>query len=66
MSCEHANQRPQAHRELLRKYKIRLTASESRKSEDDHGVQTAYDDLASTHEGLEPVGFDDLVEAIGF
>ena len=53
--------------DLLRKYKTDLAAGVKGRN---HAVikrlKTAYDDLASTHEGLRDSRFDDLVEAIGF
>ena len=53
--------------DLLRRYKTDLAVGVKGKN---HAVikrlKTAYDDLASTHEGLRDSRFDDLVEAIGF
>ena len=53
--------------DLLRRYKTDLAAGVKGKN---HAVikrlKTAYDDLASTHEGIRDSRFDDLVEAIGF
>jgi len=66
----HVSTRTDDHRhivDLLRKYKSDLATEVKAKN---HGVITrlkaAYDDLASTHEGLRDSNFDDLVGAIGF
>jgi hypothetical protein len=53
--------------DLLRKYKTDLAAK--LKAENQAVIdrlKTAYDDLASTHEGVRDARFDKLVEAIGF
>jgi len=53
--------------DLLRKYKTDLAAGVKAKH---HAtlkrLQDAYDDLASTHDGLRAVKFDSLLDAIGF
>jgi hypothetical protein len=53
--------------DLLRKYKTDLAAGVKAKNQAIiRRLQAAYDDLASTHEGLRAVKFDSLLEAIGF
>jgi hypothetical protein len=53
--------------DLLRRYKTDLAAGVKAKNEAViKRLKAAYDDLASTHEGLRGSRFDDLVEAIGF
>ncbi len=66
----HVSTRTDDHRhivDLLRKYKTDLAAGVNGK----HPVivkrlKAAYDDLASTHEGLKDTSFDSLLETIGF
>ncbi|HEX3657774.1 MAG TPA: Z1 domain-containing protein [Pirellulales bacterium] len=53
--------------DLLRKYKTELAASvKARNHATVKRLKAAYDDLATTHEGLRAVKFDGLLEAIGF
>lgn len=53
--------------DLLRKYKTDLAAGVKARNEAVfRRLKAAYDDLASTHEGLRDKKFDELVEAIGF
>jgi hypothetical protein len=53
--------------DLLRRYKTDLTAGLKAKNRSVISrLKVAYDDLASTHEGLKNSAFDDLVEAIEF
>ncbi len=53
--------------DLLRKYKTDLAAGVKTKNPAIiKRLKAAYDDLASTHEGLRDSKFEDLVEAIGF
>jgi hypothetical protein len=53
--------------DLLRRYKTDLTAGLKAKNQAViMRLRAAYDDLASTHEGLRGNTFDDLVEAIEF
>lgn len=53
--------------DLLRRYKTDLAVGVKGKNDAViKRLKTAYDDLASTHEGLRDSRFDDLVEAIGF
>jgi len=53
--------------DLLRRYKTDLTAGLKAKNQAViTRLRAAYDDLASTHEGLRDSAFDDLVEAIEF
>ena len=53
--------------DLLRRYKTDLAAGvKGRKQAVINRLRAAYDDLASTHEGLSAATFEDLVEAIGF
>jgi hypothetical protein len=52
---------------LLRKYKADLTSgAKGKKAAIINRLKVAYDDLASTHEGLRDSKFDDIVEAIAF
>jgi len=52
---------------LLRHYKTELTAGLKAKSVNvTDRLKAAYDDLASTHEGLRAASFDDLMTAIEF
>ena len=52
---------------LLRKYKTDLAAKvKARNPAVIARLKAAYDDLASSHEGLKASKFEDLVEAIGF
>jgi len=53
--------------DLLRRYKTDLAASVKGKNQAIiRRLKAAYEDLASTHEGLRAVRFEDLVEYIGF
>ncbi|WHZ16384.1 MAG: hypothetical protein OJF52_003233 [Nitrospira sp.] len=53
--------------DLLRKYKTDLAAGVRAKNQVMlKRLKSAYDDLASTHEGLRGHSFEELVEAIGF
>jgi hypothetical protein len=53
--------------DLLRRYKTSLaTGVNTRDEVVIRRLKTAYDDLASTHEGVRNTKFADLVEAIGF
>jgi hypothetical protein len=53
--------------DLLRKYKKDLAAGVKAGSEViTNRLKSAYDDLASTHEGLKNAAFEGLMEAIGF
>ena len=53
--------------DLLRKYKTDLASGVNRNNPTViKRLRAAYDDLASTHEGLRRATFDDLVERIGF
>lgn len=53
--------------DLLRRYKTDLAAGvKTKNGAVIRRLKAAYDDLASTHEGLRGSRFDDLVEAIGF
>lgn len=53
--------------DLLRRYKTDLAAGVKRKNQAIiNRLKAAYDDLASTHEGLREVRFEVLVEYIGF
>lgn len=66
----HVSTRTTDHRhivEVMRKYKTDLAADIEVKDKSVIGrLKAAYDDLASTHEGLRQTNFDVLVEAIGF
>lgn len=66
----HVSTRTDDHRhivELLRKYKSDLTIGVNGKSQAIiKRLKAAYEDLASTHEGLKDTNFDSLVETIGF
>nr|WP_281722822.1 Z1 domain-containing protein [Nitrosomonas nitrosa] len=66
----HVSTRTDDHRhivDLLRKYKSDLAAGvKGKNAAVTKRLRKAYDDLASTHEGLRNSRFDDLVEAIGF
>ena len=53
--------------DLLRKYKADLAASvKANNHATIKRLRAAYDDLATTHDGLRAVKFDSLLEAIGF
>lgn len=53
--------------DLLRRYKTELAAGVKGKNQAImKRLKAAYDDLASTHEGIKDVRFESLVEAIGF
>jgi len=66
----HVSTRTNDHRhivELLRRYKTDLAAGvKGRKQAVINRLKAAYNDLASTHEGLSQAVFEDLVETIGF
>ena len=66
----HVSTRNDDHRHivnLMRKYKTDLTTGLKTKNQATlTRLKAAYDDLASTHEGLRDSKFDDLVEAIEF
>lgn len=66
----HVSTRTDDHRhivELLRKYKMDLAAGvKAQHPSVVKRLKAAYDDLASTHQGLSETPLDDLIEAIGF
>lgn len=53
--------------DLLRRYKTALAADlKAKNPRIIERLQSAYEDLVSTHEGIRETPFDDLLEAIGF
>lgn len=66
----HVSTRTDDHRhivDLLRRYKTDLAAGvKAKNAAVIRRLRAAYDDIASTHEGLRASRFDNLVEAIGF